>query len=190
MKIEWDKIEGYREDMTPEEKMALLESYEPEAPDPETPPAPAKSEPKPAPVPKKGSETISKVQFDKVASELAAARKQLRARMSEEEINEAKRQDEHEAFKLELETMRRDKTLSTYKAQYLALGYDEALASETAEAMADGDMDAVFLNMKKQGSAFEKTLRADILKETPTPPAGDNPDPKDTDLFTETFLKG
>jgi len=177
MKIDTTQIEGY-EEMDAEAKLAALENYEMEAPEPE------ESDPPPA------GKTIPKTQFDKLASELAAAKKLLRAKMSEDEIKDSERQQEQDAIKQELETLRRDKTLSTYKAQYLTLGYDEALAGETAEAMADGDMDAVFANMRKQGVSLEKSLRAEILKETPAPPAGGNPEVKDADLFAETFMKG
>lgn len=188
-KIEWEKIEGYRDGMSAEEKLSLLDNYGQESPNPVESPVPEqKDEPKPAL--KESQKVISKSQFDKIASELAAAKKQLRAKMTEDEIKESERQQEQESMKQELETLRREKTLSSYKAQYLALGYGEPLAAETAEAMADGDMDAVFLNMKKQGSVLEKSLRAEILKETPAPPAGANPDKEDLDLFAETFMKG
>lgn len=173
--IDFSKIEGYSDDLSVEEKLALIENYDPD-PEPTPAPTPApKPEPKRAPAPKDGSKMIPKTQFDKLASELADAKKQLRAKMTEDEIKEVERQQEQENIRQELEVLRKEKTLSTYKAQYLAQGYDEQLAADTAEAMADGDMDAVFLNMKKHGANLEKTLRAKILKDTPVPPAGDDP---------------
>lgn len=172
-KIDFSKIEGYSDDLSVEEKLALIENYDPDS-EPTPDPTP-KPDPKPAPTPKGGDKTIAKAQFDKLASELAAAKKQLRAKMTEDEIKEAERQQEQESVRQELEVLRKEKTLSTYKAQYLAQGYDEQLAADTAEAMVEGDMDAVFLNMKKHGANLEKTLRAKILKGTPVPPAGDDP---------------
>lgn len=177
--FDWTKIEGYREDMTSDEKIALLEKYDPAAQgEPKNEPAPAKSEPAPAsapanPIAMKGF--VPKAQLDKVSSELAATKKQLKARMTEDEQREADRQAEQEAIKTELETLRRDKTVSSYKASCLALNYDEALADEMAVAMADGDMETVFESMKKHGLNMEKNLRAKILKETPVPPAGNDP---------------
>lgn len=178
--FDWTKIEGYREDMTSDEKIALLEKYDPAAQvepknDPAPTPAPA-SIPAPAPansISMKGF--VPKAQLDKVSSELAATKKQLKARMTEDEQREADRLAEQEAIKTELETLRRDKTVSSYKASCLALNYDEALADEMAVAMADGDMETVFENMKKHGLNMEKNLRAKILKETPVPPAGNDP---------------
>lgn len=80
-----------------------------------------------------------------------------------------------EAMRLELEALRREKTLSNYKASYLSQGYDERTAEDAATALADGDMDTVFSLMKKQAITTEKALRAKILKEIPVPPAGETP---------------
>ena len=80
-----------------------------------------------------------------------------------------------EAMRLELESLRREKTLSNYKASYLSQGYDERLADEAATALADGDTDMVVALMKEHAATMEKTLRAKILKEIPVPPAGEAP---------------
>ena len=157
MKLDWSKVEGYNENLTAEEKMALLEKHE--FPD----------EPKP-------DGTNWKAQFDKAASELAAVKKQLRAKQSEEEVNEEARKAAQEALELELKELRREKAINGHKVSFMAQGYAEALAGEAAKAMADGDMDAVFAAMKKNAANQEKALRAQILKDTPRPPAGDSPE--------------
>ena len=180
MSFDWTKIAGYREDMTADEKLALLETQEednqpPAEPEPEKP-SPAQPEPEKQPQPvKPAPHMISKVQFDKVASELAKVKKELRARMTAEEQKEADRLANDEAMRIELESLRREKTLSNYKASYLSQGYDERIADEAATALADGDMDTVFALMKKQAVNSEKALRAKILKEIPVPPAGEAP---------------
>ena len=172
MSFDWTKVEGYREDMTAEEKLSLLENMDT---DPNPQPDP---EPDPAPTPSKAPSRagmISKAQFDKVSKELAAAKRQLRAKMTNDEIEEERRRQEQEDMKLELETLRKEKTVSNHKASFLSQGYDEALADEAANAMADGDMETVFAVMRKHSVNAEKALRAKILKETPVPPAGDDP---------------
>lgn len=172
MAFDWTKVEGYREDMTAEEKLSLLENMDT---DPNPQPDP---EPDPAPTPSKAPSRegmISKAQFDKVSKELAAAKRQLRAKMTNDEIEEERRRQEQEDMKLELETLRKEKTVSNHKASFLSQGYDEALADEAANAMADGDMETVFAVMRKHSVNAEKALRAKILKETPVPPAGDDP---------------
>ena len=72
----------------------------------------------------------------------------------------------------ELAELRKDKVVSDYKAKYIAQGYDEALATETAEALAAGDMDKVFANQQKFLAGYSKTVKAEALKGTPKPPAG------------------
>lgn len=184
MNIDWNTIEGYREDMSADEKLALLDNYDPptpaseKAPDPTPNPAPApggnanKPEAK-SPTAKPGY--VSKRDFDKVASDLAAAKRQLRSKMSEEEQREADRQAEIAAREEELKSLRRDKTLSMHKASFMGLGLDESLATDAATSLADGDADGLFDAMKRYQIGYEKALRAKILAETPKPPLGNDP---------------
>ena len=190
MAFDWTKVEGYKEDMTPEEKLALLDSFDP-TPAPKNDPAPAPTpDPKndPAPAPKGGM--VSKAQFDKVTSELAAVKKQLRGKMTEDEAKELERQQHQEEMETELNTLRREKALAGYKASYLSQGYDEQLAEEAATAMVDGDMDTVFAVMKKQSVNAEKAMRAKILKETPVPPASDDPNDEKKKEAEQKKLRG
>lgn len=183
MAIDWTSIEGYRDDMTADEKLALLDNVElPKAADPA--PAPKEDE---KPTVRK---TVPKADFDKVASELAAMKKQLRSRMTQEEAAEEERRSQQEAMEKELNELRREKTLSTYKASYLAQGYDDAMATQAATAMADGDMESVFAIMAKQRGIYEKSLRAQILKDTPVPPGGVNPDETEKQKAEEAKLRG
>ena len=69
--------------------------------------------------------------------------------------------------------MEKEKLIAGHKAQFLAIGYDEALADATAKALADGDTAKVFANQKKFLETHDKSLKADLLKKTPAPPAGD-----------------
>ena len=160
MAFDWTAVDGYKEDMSADEKLALLDNYNPPVPD-EKPTINMKG-------------YVTKTQFDSVASELAAAKKQLRSKMTEEEAREADRAAHDEAIENELKALRREKTISTHKASFLAQGYDDALASEAAVALADGDTDQVFAIMAKQRTNAEKALRQQILKDAPVPPAGEN----------------
>lgn len=202
MGIEWESMEGYDPEMSAEAKLELLENYsgpassaEPKAQVNETP----KPEPNDEPAANRADHVhskeatekmISKRLFDKTASELAATKRQLRAKMSEEETREYERKQAQESMEQELAALRKEKTLSSHRAAFLSLGYADDLAHETAEALSDGDMDAVFANMKKHITGYEKMLRAQILKDTPTPPSGDKADVKEVDPFIEAFKKG
>ena len=85
-KINITEPEGYREDMTAEEKLALFENYElPEPPQPQEPDLPG---------------YIKKSQFDKVASEAAQYKKQLREAMSADEAAKAREEEERKAKQL------------------------------------------------------------------------------------------
>ena len=180
MAFDWSQVEGYRDDMSADEKLELLNNY--------TPPEPEKKpEPEEPPKPKPGY--ISKKDFDKVSSELAAAKKQLRSRMTEDEQREQDRAAEKQAIEEELATLRKEKTLTSYKASFLGQHYEESLADEAAAAMADGDMEGVFSAMKRHEIAYEKALRAKILAETPTPPAGGDPNSEEAKKQDQAKLR-
>ena len=150
-KIDFSKIEGY-EEMTAEEKLAALEGFE--IPDPDY------------------SGYVKKDLLDKASSEAANFKKQLWEKMTEEEAARAKADEAMAAMQAELEQLRQDKIVQEYTAQFLGIGYDKDLAKETAEALQKGDMHTVFLNQTKFATAREKALKAELLKDTPKPPAG------------------
>ena len=153
-KIDISKIDGYA-DLTPEQKIAALEAYETEDPD--------------------YSGYVKKDVFDKTASELAAKKKELNEKLTEDEQKKQKEQEEREELQSKYDKLLRESEISKHKAKLLGLGYDEKLADETAEAMADGDMEKVFANQKKHLDSVEKRVRADALKDTPKPtPDGDS----------------
>ena len=141
-------IDGY-ENMTPEEKIAALEAYEPDM-----------------------SGFVAKSVFDKKSSEAAELSRQLKSRMTEDEAQKAKEAEEREALLARVKELEHKETVGNYTAAYLGLGYDEKLARATAEALAKGDMDAVFANQKNHIEGREKALRTELLKQTPPPPAG------------------
>jgi len=118
---------------------------------------------------------VKKDVFDKTASELAGVKKQLKDKMTDDEAAKQKEQEEREELQSKYDKLLRESEISKHKAKLLGLGYDEKLADETAEAMADGDMEKVFANQKKHLDSVEKRVRADALKDTPKPtPDGDS----------------
>lgn len=187
--IDWNNIDGYREDMSADEKLALLDNYTPPTTEPARPaqtettsagnPADSATSAASSVAEDKAARMMADVALkrtnDKLASENASLKRQLRAKMSEEEAREADRKAEMEARDAELEALRKDKTISNYRASFLARNYDDTLAQKAAEALANGDVDAVFDYMTQRDVAYEKALRAKILAETPKPPAGLDP---------------
>ena len=151
-KIDVSTIEGYAE-MTPEQKVAALESYS--VPDPDY------------------TGYVKKDVLDKAAHEAAEWKKKHNALLSEDERKQAEQDEKNEKIMKELDDLRRDKKISSYKASILGVGgFDAELADETAKALADGNMDTVFANMVKAKDASIQEYRADAMKKNQRPPVG------------------
>lgn len=166
-KIDFSKIEGYAE-MTAEEKLAALEALD--LPDPDY------------------TGWVKKDLADKYASEAAGYKKQLRERMSEDEAAKAKAAEDMAAMTARLEELEREKAISEFTTQFLGLGYDEALAKSTAAALQKGDMTTMFKNHAKFVVDRDKAMKAELLKQTPAPPAGDGSAAMTKDAFMKLSL--
>ena len=153
-KIDISTIEGYSE-MTPEEKLAVLEGMELPEPD--------------------FTGWVKKDALDKATSEAASYKKQLREKMSAEEEKAEREAEERAALQARVEELEKERTIHGYVSNYLAMGYEESLAKATAEALVTGDMETVFENQRTYVEKKEKALRAEILKSTPRPAAGTEP---------------
>lgn len=128
-------------------------------------------------IPEDNSAEIGRLKnaLSKSNSEAAGYKKQLREKMTEDEQKKQKEQEEREELQNKYDKLLRESVIAKNKAKLVALGYEEALADETAEAMADGDSDKVFANQQKHLASFEKKVRAEALKDTPKPtPDGDS----------------
>ena len=169
MKFDTSKIEGYAE-MTPEQKIAALEGFD--IPDPDY------------------SGYVKKETYDKTASELASLKKTNKEQLTEEQRKAQEAAEKLTGLETELATLKKDKTISEYKAKYLAQGYAEDLAEETAKAMADGDTAKVFANQQKFLTEYEKKIKADVMKGTPRPAAGGSTGAADYDKMIESAVAG
>jgi hypothetical protein len=166
-KINTSNIEGYAT-MSVEEKLAALEALEIAEPD--------------------FTGWVKKEALDKASSEAANFKKQLRERMSEEEAAKAKADEAMAAVMQELESLKAEKMVSEYTAQFMGIGYDEALAKSTAVALQKGDTAVMFKNHAKFVADREKALKTELLKNTPTPPAGDGAKPLTKEDFSKMSL--
>ena len=92
--------------------------------------------------------------------------------MSADELKAKEDAESREKLQKDYDELVKKVTVSENKAKLLALGYDDALATETAEAMVNGELDKVFANQKKHLTAVEKKVRSEILKDTPSPDGG------------------
>ena len=110
-----------------------------------------------------------KAALTKSNSENAEWKKKHREALSEEERKAQEMADRLKQLEEQNATLLRESSVSKHKAKFLGMGYEEALASDAAVAMADGDMDKLFSYQQKHQEALEKKIRADALKSTPKP---------------------
>ena len=163
-KIDTAKIVGYA-DMSAEDKLKALEEYEFDAPAP------------------KENEEVTKLKeaLSKANSDAASWKRQFREKQTEAERAEAERKEREAAVEDELRTLRRDKSVSGYVAQYLALGYTQELALKAAEATADNDAATIMICQQEYIEAKTKELEAAALNKQPTLTKGAPPTSSDVD---------
>ena len=148
MKLQDLLKDAYKDGMTAEEISKALESIE----------APSNTE-------------IEKLKaaVSKANSEAADYKKKLKdaetAKMSEEE----KKTQELADLKEQLETLRKEKAIADNKAEFIALGYDDAMATESANALLANDFQTVFKNQKAFLEGYSKKIEGDLLKGTKRP---------------------
>ena len=171
MKIDTSKITGYAE-MTAEDKLKALEEYEIETP-------------------KDNGDEVTKLKtaLSNANSQAAEYKRALREKQSEAERAEAERAEREKAVEDELRTLRRDKTVSGYIAQCLALGYDKDLALRAAEAMADGDAASILACQQDFLESKQKELEAAALNKQPTLTSGSPPTAKQADAEADDKLR-
>ena len=109
---------------------------------------------------------------DKNASEAADYKKKYRETLSAQEqasIDKAEKEAEREE---KYNQLLRENQISKYVRQYMKQGYSEELATKAAEAMYDGDTDALFKAQTEATSAIIKAKENEWLKSRPDVPAG------------------
>lgn len=172
MRIDTAKIENY-DTMSAEDKLKALEEYEFETP-----------------APKENDEvTKLKAALSRANSESAEWKRQFREKQTEAERAEAERKEHEAAVEEELRTLRRDKSVSGYVAQYLALGYTQELALKAAEATADNDAAAIMACQQDFLEAKQKELEAAALNKQPTLTPGAPPTAKQAEQEAENKLR-
>jgi DNA repair exonuclease SbcCD ATPase subunit len=153
-KIDVSTIDGYA-DMTAEEKLAALESFEYDDHSTEL-----------ADLEKYKDATT------KATHEAAEYKKQLKTLQDQVKTGNGKADNTIAELQAKVEELTRQNTIASYTAQFTALGYDAELAQATAIATADGDVATVFENQRKFLEQHDKDVKANILKQTPGPSKG------------------
>lgn len=113
---------------------------------------------------------------DSLASENAGLRKQVNAKLTEEELRAQKDSEEKEAFVNELKELRNEVALTKATKRYMSMGMSEEMATKLAQSELDGDMDTVtsgintFVQAQKKEEAERVT--AELYAKMPTPLSG------------------
>ena len=169
MKIKDLLKDAYKEGMTIEEIESALEGIE---------------------LPTDNSAELEKLKtlLSKSNSEAADYKKQLKEKMTADELKAKEDAERQEKLQKDYDELVKKVAISDNKAKLLSLGYDDTLATETAEAMANGELDKVFANQKKHLDSVEKRVRSEILKDTPKPNGGNgNPTITKADFDKMTY---
>lgn len=116
--------------------------------------------------------TKLKNMLNKASSEAADYKKQLRQKLTDEEAKAAADKEERERILNENQELHKKIAISENISALVGLGYDTELATQTAEAMFNGDMKTVITNQKSFLELREKEIRADEMYNTPKPVGG------------------
>lgn len=110
--------------------------------------------------------SVDKKVFDKTASELAAAKKKLKEKMSDDEA----KKEEQDTIAEQLRELQKENSQMKLKENFLSNGYDAKTASNLAQAYSEGDMSKFAKLNADFMTSKEKTLQAkikeDLLKGT------------------------
>lgn len=105
---------------------------------------------------------VKKELLDKTASELAAAKRSLKEKMTSEEAAKAQADEAMKELQDKYNELLKKTSIAENTAKYLEVGYSPELAKSTAEAIFNGDMDAVLENQKKYNAECEKRFKENI----------------------------
>jgi hypothetical protein len=116
----------------------------------------------------------------KANGQAAEYKKQLAAKRTDDE-NAAQEQADKlselqkqlEALTADRDALAKEKTLANYKAEFVKQGYDAELADKAAAALADGDTAKLFKYQTDFMTAHDTAYKAELMKDTPTPPGTD-----------------
>ena len=166
-----DKIEGYAE-MSVEEKLKALEGLDLEEP-------------------KDNSAELAKLKeaLNKASSETASYKKQLKEKQTEEERKETERKEKEAEREELLNKLLKEKSVAEYKANFLKVGYNEELASDSANAITEGDFKTVFDNLTKFISDRDKAKEVERFDAVKRPASGSEPQTVTKEQFNKMSFK-
>lgn len=129
---------------------------------------------------------------DKLASEAAENKRQLRARQSEEEKRLAEETEKYQKIEEENATLKKQIALSNLTTKFISSGLDAETAVKSAEAALNGDFDTVVASYTARIETATKTAReeakAEMLASNPVMQGGKTSTVKDYSADIESYL--
>lgn len=123
---------------------------------------------------------VFKTTSQKNASEAADYKKKYSEKLTDEE----KAKLNYDALVKRNQELEKNSKIAENRAKYIALGYDEQLAEDTAIALVEGNTEKVFANQNAYQKKLKDDFNAKLLEKTPNPPA-----PKNETITKEAFNK-
>lgn len=110
-----------------------------------------------------------KASLNKATSEASEWKKKHNALLSEDQRKSEEENEAMTALKEELETLRKEKTVSNFTAKLLENGFAKEEASKGAQLLAEGNIDAFFGTLSTYKGNLEKSIKSELLKNNPVP---------------------
>lgn len=117
--------------------------------------------------------------YDKAASDTAEYKRQLKARMSEEEKAKTEMDEKIQKMEKENADMKKRIRVSELKAKFISSGLDAEEAGKVAEEAYGGNIDFVIETYNKKIASVKETVKADLMAETPSITGGASGQVKD-----------
>ena len=113
---------------------------------------------------------------DSLSSENAGLKKQVNAKLTEEELRAQQKKEENDEIMKELSDLRKEVELNKATKRYMSMQMPEELAEKVAQAEIDGDMDTVTTTINSfvqaQKKEVEEKVTADLYAKMPIPKSG------------------
>ena len=120
----------------------------------------------------KGENAKLKNAQSNASADASRYKKELQARMSEQERAASQTNELIEQLKADNAALKRAQMLAEQKAGYIGLGFDAATAEKAATATYDQDFSSLTAVFKDFLTAHDKALMAEAVRQTPRPGVG------------------
>lgn len=111
---------------------------------------------------------------DKASSDAAKYKKEAMANKSESEQKAIEKAEADAKIQEELAELRKESALNKLEKSFVTLGYSEDMAKQAAEAQYEGNTDLLFQIQKKYFAEKEKSIKAQLMKQMPSPSIGND----------------